>query len=51
MNDLEYDFDKHLTSEAAELASMSVMFALDQYDTFSNRKKTDTMPFITFWKM
>ncbi|MEZ5008115.1 MAG: M3 family oligoendopeptidase [Chitinophagales bacterium] len=35
MNDLEYDFDKHLTSEAAELASMSMeMFALDQYDTF-----------------
>lgn len=35
MNDLDYGFDKQLTSEAAELASMSMeMFALDQYKTF-----------------
>lgn len=35
MNDLEYSFDKKLTSEAAELASMSMeMFALDKYDIF-----------------
>ncbi len=35
MSDLDYKFDKNITSEAAELASMSMeMFALDQYDKF-----------------
>jgi oligoendopeptidase F len=33
--DLEFNFEKRVTSEAAELASMSMeMFALDAYDTF-----------------